>query len=91
MGSTGIKMGLQLSSATYNSLSPKYKDMCIERGGVDVKWKGVMDTYIIKCSRKQLGLRYHALLRFTNSKELQYDADPMSLPTHSPEYLEIQK
>ncbi len=91
MGSTGIKMGLQLSSATYNSLSPKYKDMCVERGWVDVKGKGVMDTYIIKCSRKQLGLRYHALLRFTNSKELQYDADPMSLPTHPPEYLEIQK
>ncbi len=91
MGSTGIKMGLQLSSATYNSLSPKYKDMCVARGGVDIKGKGVMDTYILKCSRKQLGLRYYELLRYTNSKELQYDADPMKLPTHSPEHLEVQK
>ncbi len=91
MGSTGIKMGLQLSSATYNSLSQKYKDMCVARGGVNIKGKGVMNTYIVKCSRKQLGLRYYELLRYSNSKELQYDADPMKLPTYSPEYLEVQK
>ncbi len=91
MGSTGIKMGLQLSSEAYNSLSPRYKDMCVARGGVSVKGKGVMDTYIVKHSRKQLRLRYYELLRYINGKELHYDADPMKLPTHSPEYLEVQK
>ncbi len=91
MGSTGINMGLQLSSATYNALSPRYKDMCVSRGGVTVKGKGLMNTYTIKYSRKQLGLRYYELLRYINGKELTYDADPTKLPTHSPEYLEVQK
>ncbi|KAG5185976.1 adenylate and guanylate cyclase catalytic domain-containing protein [Tribonema minus] len=74
MGSTGAKNRIQLSASAYNSLTQAYQERCTARGSVQVKGKGIMNTYWLDCDEDELNARYAEFRQFRYAA-MQYDPD----------------